>query len=163
MPTVRDILNECQHGKEIVQAKANKDKILESRDEETGIFIVSQRISDLSSKIFMEECAFAKPINRMIVKFSSVEERIKDGKVLSPAYKKMQAVSIKEDYDNVVNLISNRKEYNKISDKRSLGKILAAAKYGIKEINEQAICKDSENTLFNSYIKEETAFLEDIL
>lgn len=163
MPTVRDILNCCQYGQEVVEAKENKTKILESRDAETGIFLVSQRISDLSSKIFMEDCAFAKPIQRMITKFSSVEERIQDGKTLSPAYKKMQALSIKEDYDNIVNLISNRKEYNKISDKRALGKIVAAAKHGIKEINEQAVFTESENTLFNSYIKEELAFLGDVL
>lgn len=163
MPTVRDILNQCQYGKDIVEAKENKKNILESRDEETGLFLVSQRILDLSSKIFMEDCSFSKPIQRMITKFSSVEERIKDGKKLSPAYKKMQALSIKEDYDSIINLISDRKEYNKINDKRSLGKIVAAAKHGMKEINESAVFTESENTLFNSYIKEELAFIGDVL
>ena len=163
MPTVRDILNQCQYGKDVVEAKENKKNILESRDEETGILLVSQRISDLSSKLFMEDCAFARPIQRMITKFSSIEERLRDGKNLSPAYKKMQALSIKEDYDNVMSLISNRKEYNKIADKRSLGKIAATAKYGMKEINESAVFADSENTLFNSYIKEEMAFIGDVL
>lgn len=161
--TVREVLNNCRYGKEIVEAETNKKNILESRDEETGTFLVSQRIADLSSKLFMEDCAFTKPIQKMITKFSSVEERIADGKTLSPAYKKMQSVSINEDYTTVINLISNRKEYNKIADKRALGKILAAAKIGLKDINKDAVIKESENTLFNSYIKEEAAFIEDVL
>ena len=163
MPTVRDVLNSCRYGKEFVETETNKKNILESRDEETGVFLTSQRISDLASKLFMEDCAFAKPIEKMITKFSSIEERLADGKVLSTAYKKMQSVSLNEDYTTLVNLISNRKEYNKIADKRALGKILAAANLGIKSINEEAVLKESENTLFNSYIKEEVIFLNNVL
>ncbi len=160
--TVRQILEECQYGKDITEANSNKKNILEARDEELG-FITSKRIKELANKIFLEDCAFAKPIQKMVVKFSSVEERVADGKTLSPSYRKMQALSLKEDYDNISLLIGNRKEYNKISEKRILGKILAAAKVGIKNINEEVVLKDSENTLFNSYINEEVKFINDVL
>ena len=73
-------------------------------------------------------------------------------------------LGLRNKYDATINIYpSNRKEYNKIADKRALGKILAAAKIGLKDINKDAVIKESENTLFNSYIKEEAAFIEDVL
>lgn len=160
--TVREVLNLAKYGKEITEANTNKKNILEARDDEMG-FIVSKRIKSLASKLFLEDCSFSKPIQKMIVKFTSIEDRLEDGKALSSSYKKMQALSLKEDYDNISLLISNRKEFNKISDKRVLGKILAAAKLGIKTINEEVVLKESVNVLFNSYIKEEITFLNDVL
>lgn len=160
--TVRMILNEVQFGSEIMEADINKKNILEARDDELG-FIVSKRIKKLASNLFLEDCAIAKPVQKMIVKFSAIESRLEDGKELSDSYKKMQALSLKEDFDNISFLISNRKEYNKIGDKKTLGKILAAVKLGVKNINEEVVLKDSENVLFNSYIKEEVTFLNDLL
>lgn len=162
--TVRDVLNEVRYSKEYVEFENSKKTIEENYNEEQGIFYASNRIKDLEKTMIIEAGPLAKILDRITTKLSSTEDRLYQGKLMSEAYKTMQAQSIAEDCGNLIKMVNDRPTYDKINDKKKLAQIVATTKYAVADtLNARTVFKESTNPLFNQYINEELERFGNIL
>ena len=102
-------------------------------------------------------------VNRIISKLSVIESRLKEGKTISEAYKKMQSTAIIDDCTALMEEATKSRK-NDSSKLEMFGKMVATAKYFVENnLDDKAVLKESTNPLFNKYLSEEEKAIEEIL
>jgi hypothetical protein len=160
--TLNNILNEIQYGPEYTKFQIVKESVLNSFDDETGIFYASKRIKELSNKIVLEEKE-EKIIGRILAKLNVFENKLEEGKVITEAYKKMQATAISEDCTALVRNIENVKKID--SEKvKNISKIVSTAKYFVESfVDDKVVFLESDNLIINRCIKEDMNCIKQII
>lgn len=160
--TLNNILNEIQYGPEYTKFQIVKESVLNSFDDETGIFYASKRIKELSNKIVLEEKE-EKIIGRILAKLNVFENKLEEGKVITEAYKKMQATAISEDCTALVRNIENVKKID--SEKvKNISKIVSTAKYFVESfVDDKVVFLESDNLIINRCIKEDINCIKQII
>lgn len=160
--TLNNILNEIQYGPEYTKFQIVKESVLNSFDDETGIFYASKRIKELSNKIVLEEKE-EKIIGRILAKLNVFESKLEEGKVITEAYKKMQATAISEDCTVLVRNIENVKKID--SEKvKNISKIVSTAKYFVESfVDDRVVFLESDNLIINRCIKEDMNCIKQII
>ena len=160
--TLNNILNEIQYGPEYTKFQIVKESVLNSFDDETGIFYASKRIKELSNKIVLEEKE-EKIIGRILAKLNVFENKLEEGKVITEAYKKMQATAISEDCTALVRNIENVKKID--SEKvKNISKIVSTAKYFVESfVDDRVVFLESDNLIINRCIKEDMNCIKQII
>lgn len=160
--TLNNILNEIQYGPEYTKFQIVKESVLNSFDDETGIFYASKRIKELSNKIVLEEKE-EKIIGRILAKLNVFESKLEEGKVITEAYKKMQATAISEDCTALVRNIENVKKID--SEKvKNISKIVSTAKYFVESfVDDRVVFLESDNLIINRCIKEDMNCIKQII
>jgi hypothetical protein len=160
--TLNNILNEIQYGPEYTKFQMVKESVLNSFDDETGIFYASKRIKELSNKIVLEEKE-EKIIGRILAKLNVFESKLEEGKVITEAYKKMQATAISEDCTSLVRNIENVKKID--SEKvKNISKIVSTAKYFVESfVDDRVVFLESDNLIINRCIKEDMNCIKQII
>lgn len=160
--TLNNILNEIQYGPEYTKFQIVKESVLNSFDDETGIFYASKRIKELSNKIVLEEKE-EKIIGRILAKLNVFENKLEEGKVITEAYKKMQATAISEDCTSLVRNIENVKKID--SEKvKNISKIVSTAKYFVESfVDDKVVFLESDNLIINRCIKEDMNCIKQII
>ena len=116
----------------------------------------------LSTSISNEE--YERIVNHICNKCESVENRLYNEDVMSPQYKKIQAVSILEDCNKITAKANKRGTYETLPSKKEFAKIVATAKYFVENyLDDKAILKESTNAEFNRFIKEESNYISQVL
>ena len=100
MATLQNIFNTVRYGEEYCKFQQVKRAIEENYDEDTKIFSASGRIKNLCGCMTLNE-EYEKIVNHICNKCESVEKRLYNEDVMSPQYKKIQAVSILEDCNKI--------------------------------------------------------------
>ena len=132
-------------------------------DEDTKIFSASGRIKNLCSCMTLNE-EYERIVNHICNKCESVENRLYNEDVMSPQYKKIQAVSILEDCNKITAKANKRGTYETLPSKKEFAKIVATAKYFVENyLDDKAILKESTNAEFNRFIKEESNYISQVL
>jgi hypothetical protein len=160
--TLNNILNEIQYGPEYTKFQIVKESVLNSFDDETGIFYASKRIKELSNKIVLEEKE-EKIIGRILAKLNVFENKLEEGKVITEAYKKMQATAISEDCTALVRNIENVKKID--SEKvKNISKIVSTAKYFVESfVDDKVVFLESTNLIINRCVKEDINCIKQII
>ena len=160
--TLNQIMSNIQHGEEYTKFQIIKESVERNYDEQSDIFYASARIKELAKPLVLTESEESK-IGRLVAKISSIETRMENGKIMSDAYRKMQASAIMEDCKAVFESVENLKKVdsNKVA---TLSKIVGTAKYFVENnIDDAAVLAESKNPLINKYIKEEENAINQIL
>lgn len=160
--TLNSILNEIQYGSEYTKFQAVKESISNSFDDESGIFYASKRIKELSKKIVLEEKE-ENILGRLLSKISLFENKLEDGKIITDAYKKIQATAISEDCTSLIRGVENLKKVD--SEKiKNISKIVSTARYFVENfIDDKTVFAESDNLIMNRIIKEDLKYFEEIL
>ena len=159
MATLQDIFNTVRYGEEYCKFQQVKRAI----EENTKIFSASGRIKNLCSCMTLNE-EYERIINHICNKCESVENRLYNEDVMSPQYKKIQAVSILEDCNKITAKANKRGTYETLPSKKEFAKIVATAKYFVENyLDDKAILKESTNAEFNRFIKEESNYISQVL
>ena len=127
-----------------------------------SVIVPNPVIKELAKPLVLTESEESK-IGRLVAKISSIETRMENGKIMSDAYRKMQAAALLEDCNAVFESVENLKKVdsNKIA---TLSKIVGTAKYFVENnIDDAAVLAESKNPLINKYIKEEANAINQIL
>ena len=158
--TLKNILDNIQYGEEYSKFKSIKESIENNYDKELNIFYASGRIKDIAHSMTLTESEEQK-INRILTKLNPIEDRIESGKIMSEAYKKMQASSLMESCSSLEEEIFN----NKLSsNSENIAKIVATTKYFVENyVDENVVLKESNKPLFNKFINEEFNNLKQVL
>lgn len=160
--TLNEIFTEVQYGKEYAKQKALKENISKYYDEDLSLFYASKRIKDMAKEVVVSENE-EKKINRIASKITVLEDRLETGKLMSDAYRKMQAAAVMDDCKALMEEATSSRKV----DTRKLevfAKIIGDAKYFVENnLDDRAILKDSTNPLFNKLIKEEQSNLANLL
>ena len=107
---------------------------------------------------------YERIVNHICNKCESVENRLYNEDVMSPQYQKIQAVSILEDCNKITAKANKRGTYETLPSKKEFAKIVATAKYFVENyLDDKAILKESNNTEFNRFIKEESNYISQVL
>lgn len=163
MATLQDIFNTVRYGEEYCKFQQVKKAIEENYDEDTKIFSASGRIKNLCSCMTLNE-EYERIVNHICNKCESVENRLCNEDVMSPQYKKIQAVSILEDCNKITAKANKRGTYETLPSKKEFAKIVATAKYFVENyLDDKAILKESTNAEFNRFIKEESNYISQVL
>jgi hypothetical protein len=160
---INQLLDSIRYGEQVVEEMTDKDHIISCLDEDTNQFLASKRLNDFIV-ILKEDVKDSPVISRMEKvrdKFIEVEERIADGKSFSPAYSRMKFDSINEDYNKIIDSLSDRKTYKQF-DTHKLSKVLSTIQYGVKDLDSRSM-KETNNALLNTFINEDVQFIENIL
>ena len=160
--TLNNIFNEIQYGKEYTKFQIVKESVEKNYDEETGIFYATGRIKDLATRLVLTESEESK-VGRIIAKLSTIEKKLEDGKLMSEAYRKMQAAAIMEDCRDLVYSVENLKKVD--SEKvKGISKIVGTTKYFVEcNVDEEAVLYESKNPLINKLVKDEIDYIEQVL
>lgn len=160
--TLNNILNEIQYGPEYTKFQIVKESVLNSFDDETGIFYASKRIKELSNKIVLEEKE-EKIIGRILAKLNVFENKLEEGKIITEAYKKMQATAISDDCTALIRNIENVKKID--SEKvKNISKIVSTAKYFVESfVDDRVVFLESDNLIINRCIKEDINCIKQII
>lgn len=163
MATLQDIFNEVQYGKEYCKFQQIKESLERNYDEDTGIFHASGRIKDLCKGMTLEE-EYEKIVDHICNKIETVENRLYNEDVMSPQYKKIQAASILEDCNKIITKTNKRGTYETLPSKLEFAKIVATTKYFVENyLDDKLVIKESTNTEFNKFLREEAYNIEQVL
>ena len=134
MTTLKNLLEEVKLGNEVFEETNKSVYFNETVDNDYNIFLVSKVLFDKVQNVENEK--LVENIKSIAHKFSTVEERLLEGKSLTKPYGMMKADSIVKSYNEMMELLSeDRKLFNK-SDKRELADIFASIKVGVENICE---------------------------
>lgn len=163
MATLQDIFNKVQYGEEYCKFQQVKESIEKNYDKDTDIFHASGRIKDLCRGMTLDE-EYERIVDHICNKIETVENRLYNEDIMSPQYKKIQACSILEDCGKIVAKANKRGTYETLPSKQEFGKIVSTAKYFVETyLDSSAILKESTNTEFNKFIREEDYNIEQVL
>src|SRR5574344_1014497 len=163
MSTLNDIMNTVQYGEDHMNFEKVKKSILENYDKDNDIFYASERIKDIEKTMAINE-DLEKILDHITTKCGIVEQKLYDGKVMSEAYKKMQATSIIEDCNAIIKMVNSRPQFDKIASKQELGQIVSTAGYFVENVlDDRAVGNESTNSLLNKYVKDETEKINEVL
>ena len=157
------LLDSIRYGYQVVEEMTDKEHIINSLDEDTSELLISRHL-DGYIRLLAEDAEDSPVIDRFIRirdKFIDIEEKIADGKNFSPAYSRMKFDSINEDYNKIIDIISDRRNF-KLFETKTLSKALSTVKYGAHSLSDRPL-KDTNNALLNTYIKEDVRFIENVL
>lgn len=159
--TLNQIFDEIQYGEEKAKEKALTEEVNNFYDSELGLFYASKRLKKLSGNVVMTESEEQK-VNRITSKLQVVEDRLEEGKVMSTAYKKMQAAAIMDDCKLLSEEAEKTRKYD--SNKAKIfGKMIATAKYFVENnIDDKAVLKESTNLILNKAEKDEEKMLNNV-
>lgn len=161
--TIQDIFNTVQYGEDYCNFQNIKESIERNYDKDTDIFYASGRIKDILKGVSLED-KYEHIVEHIINKCESVEERIFNEDKMSPSYKKLQACSILEDCNKIINDSNKRGTYTVMPSKKEMAQIISTAKYFVESYlsNEEAVIKESNNVEFNRMIKDESYNIEQV-
>lgn len=154
--TLNQIFDKIQYGEEYTKQKALKENVNKNYDPELALFYASKRIKELSGNTVLSEAEELK-VNRVVSKISVIEDRLESGKLMSEAYRKMQATAILEDCKSIMDeTTKTRKTDSKKLE--AMGKVVGTVKYFVESnLDSKAVLNESSNPLLNKIIKEEFA------
>lgn len=163
MATLQSILNEIQYGKSFCEFQTLKEEIEKNYDQDTDIFSASGRINKLVSGLVMED-DFSKIVEHISNKCSIVEEKLYRQDVMSPQYKKIQAVSITEDCNKIISKTLRRGDYEKIPSKEAFAKIISTAKFFVENyLDDKVVFKECENFEFRTLVNNDLDVIKQVL
>jgi hypothetical protein len=159
--TLNQLFTEIQYGKEYMKNKTLTEAIKKCYDEEYDTFSASKRAKQVSNVVWTE--GEELKLNRILSKITVLEDRVDNGKPMSEAYRKMQTASIADD----CNLFTEEVLKFKRVDSRKLesaARIIGDVKYYMTNyVDDKAAIKESNNPLFNKFIREEISDIEKVI
>lgn len=160
---LNQLLDSIRYGEQVVEEMTDKEHIISCLDEDTNHLLVSQRLNDFIAVLSegVEDNPVINRLEKIKDKFVEIEQRILDGKSFSSAYSRMKFDSINEDYNKIVDSISDRRVYKQF-DTKKLSKALSTIKYGVRALSDKQM-KETGNALLNTYISEDVQFIENVL
>ena len=162
MATLNTIMDNIRFGEDYTKFKCVKEGLEKRYDSEIGLFYASGRVRDIANNMTLTESEESK-INRIITKLKSVENKFENGKLMSEAYRKMEATAIFEDCKALEREVGTAR---KVDSKKleGFGKIVAATKFFVESfVDTDAVLSRSENPLLNKFINEETEYITQII
>ena len=138
--TLNQLFTEIQYGKEYMKDKALTEAIKKCYDEEYDTFSASKRAKQVSNVVWTEG------------------EELKLNRIL-----KMQTASIADDCNLFVEEVL---KFKRVDSRKleSAARIIGDVKYYMTNyVDEKAAIKESNNPLFNKFIKEEISNIEKVV
>lgn len=159
--TINQIFDIVQYGEEKAKEKALSEEVHNFYDKDLALFYASKRIKKLSGNVVMTESEEQK-VNRITSKIESIEDRLEEGKVMSTAYKKMQAAAIMEDCKSLSDEAGKTRKFDS-NKAKTFGKMIATAKYFVENnIDDKVVLKEGTNLVLNKAEKDEEKMLNNI-
>jgi len=160
--TLDNLLEEIKYGKEYVETKTALSQLKESIDEKTNTISFSKRAKNLL-KQFNADSQYTKKLDRAIRSLKEYEEKVAEGKLITPIYAKMKVDTIVEDVNSAI--ASAEKE--RVTNPESFGRIIANLRFAVKNITESKNVSTKKffksTSLIEAYAKKEGDVLEEFV
>jgi len=132
---LEQLLEEIKYGKDFIESKNTIKDINSFIDEDYNIFLAGQRTTAL-----LEACDNTNPLIKKLSRASrnyiEFENKLLEGKVVSPVYAKMKMDSIVEDVNYVTMELDKNIKLLRESNKEAIAKIIASLDYGLTMLGE---------------------------